>query len=655
MVTFDPPQPAAQFASLAHPLLAEAWTSHPLETAHLMLRWTRDHDGDATTQLLALGIDTSQVARVEPAYQLPDGQVVGLTPHLLLRYRAGVDTLLANAQLRAHPDVRGLTHLLSGDLRIDLASLDALWPLQAWLWQQQWPHWCQPDFLVRMLPADPYTDSQFFLNNTGQLVDGNPATIDIDIDAAEAWAITQGDSAIIIAVFDNGLEAHEDFETATGTSRILPGYSIIGLGNGEPIVSQESHGMGCGGLIGASHNGIGVQGVAPNVRLLPIYAPLLLSVPISTVANGITWAWQVGGADVINCSWALPTCDSVGYPVLVQAIRDALTLGRNYKGTVMVFAAGNDTLACVRFPAMLDSTIAVGAIDLNGNPSVYANRGLALDVVAPSSGNDQNIRTIDRLGSDGTNVNGSNDLANLNYTRRFGGTSSATALTSGVAGLLLSVYPALTAREVQQSLRDGADDMGPNGLDADYGYGRLNALASLNEASAYGPLDAQPLALLAILTQAGVALTWTQGNALGDLHLERRTADQTVSLADWCCGQAPSQWLDPSPTLGWNLYRLSVTTTDGQTQYSAWQRVTVSEADWRSSQRLARQASGWTLTAPGLSSLRLYDLTGRLISQLAAESGQATDWFIPAPPVPGCYLLELRDHHGRSTRQKLRW
>jgi len=660
LVTFDGPQPSAGWSQLAHPELETAWATHPTQSRHLMLRWhqPRSLETDALWSLHQLGLDTSQVAVIDPAYALPDGHLVGLLPQLALKLQGNLDTTLVHDLIRQRPEVDRLEPLLNGVLRIHLQNLGELWHIQDWLWQNNWPVWCQPDFLVRLIPADPYSGSQFFLHNTGQIVDGWTATVDIDVDAPEAWALEQGDSSVIVAIYDNGLEAHEDLETPAGTSRVLLGFSLIGGSNGAPLFNLESHGMGCVGLIAASHNGLGVQGIAPGVSLLPIYTPFSLMVPIADIANGLTWAWQVGGADVINCSWALPTCDTTGYPVLVQAIRDALTFGRGGYGTVLVFAAGNDTLNCVRFPAMMDSTIGVGAIDLQGNPSVYANRGLALDVVAPSSGLNNNVRTIDRVGSNGVNVNGTNDLSNLNYTRNFGGTSSATALSTGVVGLLLSAYPNLMAYEVQQILRDGADDMGPPGLDADYGYGRLNAFASLNEASAYGPLAQPDWQLEAQSSEEGIHLRWQPMPTGGELVLERRNQQGARELTHWTETAPPAQFTDLSPASGWNLYRLTWLTPRGEQQVSRWVRVnwTPPARDW---------FVGWSRTPTGwrwpLSShwtdgeLRLHDLQGRELLHRRIQ-GQAGEWIsIEAPRGAGLYVVQLRDQMGRRQWRRVVW
>ena len=74
------------------------------------------------------------------------------------------------------------------------------------------------------------------------------------------------------------------------------------------------------------------------------------------------------------------------------------------------------------------------------------------------------------------------ELANRNYTNSFGGTSSATPLAAGIAGLLLTLNPDLTRTEVQQILQHTAEKIEPdvanynaNGFSSTHGYGRVNA------------------------------------------------------------------------------------------------------------------------------------------------------------------------------------
>ena len=142
----------------------------------------------------------------------------------------------------------------------------------------------------------------------------------------------------------------------------------------------------------------------------------------------------------------------------------------------------------VGYPASNPDTIAVGASNDGGisgqeERSYYSQFGTALDVVAPSSGGSQGITTTDRMGANGYNTDGTDNYADLNYTKTFGGTSSATPLVAGIVADIISNNPALTAAQVRTVLHEGADKIGPYTYISErneyYGYGRVNLFNSL--------------------------------------------------------------------------------------------------------------------------------------------------------------------------------
>jgi len=145
----------------------------------------------------------------------------------------------------------------------------------------------------------------------------------------------------------------------------------------------------------------------------------------------------------------------------------------------------------VGYPASNPDTIAVGA-STDGGPggveerSYYSQFGPEVDVVAPSSGGGQGITTTDRMGAAGYDTS--------NYTSTFGGTSSATPLVAGVVADILACKPNLTAAQVRQALRDGADKIGPYPYSRNdyYGYGRVNLYNTLQQLFCAGE---RPMAL----------------------------------------------------------------------------------------------------------------------------------------------------------------
>jgi subtilisin family serine protease len=181
--------------------------------------------------------------------------------------------------------------------------------------------------------------------------------------------------------------------------------------------------------------------------------------------------------------------------------------GRNGKGVMLFFSAGNDNkeFQLERPWAAYEKTVAVAASTNNDVKASYSNFGDGIDVCAPSS---------DGIGITTTHLVGKGNAAghtagSLDYTRFFGGTSSATALTAGVGAIILSVNPDLYWHDVRKILRETAieidtgntDNVGRwrdiNGLISSdpayqgayysqwYGYGRIDALGAVHEAIVY--------------------------------------------------------------------------------------------------------------------------------------------------------------------------
>ncbi len=350
-----------------------------------------------------------------------------------------------------------------------VSNIIDVFDLANYIFENGYAQWAEPDLSANVtFSTDPLYIDQFYLNNFSQTIDGVLCTNDIDIDAPEAWSISLGSPNIKVAVIDEGVEDHEDLRDENNSSRVLSGYSVNCLLNcdGRPKASNK-HGQPIAGIIAASHNNIGIRGIAPNVKIIPI--SINSATTASHIAISIGKAWDDFGADVLSCSWSWPTLSNN----IVDAINIARANGRYGKGSVVVFASGNDrspsNISMVSFPANTPGVLAVGAVSKLGVLSTYSNGGPELSVVAPSSPNSsiKDIRTIDRMGNAGYN--------NGNYMTNFSGTSAACPQVAGVAALLLSVDPSLTESEVYCRITISSTDMGPAGRDDDFGYGRLNA------------------------------------------------------------------------------------------------------------------------------------------------------------------------------------
>jgi subtilisin family serine protease len=222
-------------------------------------------------------------------------------------------------------------------------------------------------------------------------------------------------------------------------------------------------------------------GLAPAARLLPVAVPALATV-VGSREEAVALRWAADqGADVICCAWAppRPTHENGKVPIHTgDALAYCLTHGRNGKGCVIIFSAGNDgsDLALNGY-ASHPGVIAVGACNCHGKHPSYSGWGDALWCVFPS--NDPH----DPIGASMTYLTtapvGSLLDGEAYYTTRFGFTSAACAAVAGICALIVSANPDLTAAEVKAVLRDSCEKIDLEGGTYDasghsplYGYGR---------------------------------------------------------------------------------------------------------------------------------------------------------------------------------------
>jgi subtilisin family serine protease len=323
------------------------------------------------------------------------------------------------------------------------------------------------------------------------------------IGARTAWNTTQGEN-VVVAVLDDGVDI--DHPNLKPNIKKNPDPSELRdkfgrdffVGEDAPdhfdprpkqftapfdqMPGNDIHGTCCAGVAAASGKA-GVCGIAPKAQVLPVkifHADDLATE--SRVANAIRYASRF--ADVLSCSWAGPPSPDIQF-----AIEEAAG-GRGGKGCPVFCATGNET-ASVGFPARLAASIAVGASTDGQALAFYSNRGTEVSIVAPSNGGTKaifttdvsvpnrgfNLGTIAAGGADGLNTNG------------FGGTSSATPLTAGIAALVLSANPSLSRDDVRKVLQDTAvkigppGSYGPNGHSNDFGFGEVSAARAVAQAA----------------------------------------------------------------------------------------------------------------------------------------------------------------------------
>jgi len=196
-------------------------------------------------------------------------------------------------------------------------------------------------------------------------------------------------------------------------------------------------------------------------------------------------------APAINVTAANPDMTATFYSWQSSAVADTMNLYLFNHGTGQLFPlAGNagtfagvvptlvqGTDVDVAYPANLANVVAVGATTDWDYRSHYAQYGAALDLVAPSNGGFAGVSTTDLTGAGGYS-------AGSDYTSTFGGTSSATPYSSGIAALLLSRNPDLTAGDIRSVMQNTTEKVGGNvgataydvsGFNQFYGFGRVNA------------------------------------------------------------------------------------------------------------------------------------------------------------------------------------
>lgn len=435
---------------------------------------------DPSEAIRILGLNSAEIKSISFAQMLDDGFQLYLTHHIALELGKGKSLVDLDAVLSQFGARYLRTDYMAEIIEVD--AIDNVLPLANYLQENRLAAWATPDWYAQISRyQDPLYSQQFQMNNTGQTIDGFSGTNDMDCNAPEAWAISTGSSSITVAVIDDGVEAHPDLVTSGGSSRLLSGYTPANGGNGTPN-ADGAHGQACSGIIAASHNTIGVRGVAPDVflRSVNIFAG---GETTTDLANAISWA-KNNGADVLSNSWGYTSC-TFSATNLTNAINDANNTGRGGLGCVIIFASGNGYKTCVDYPANLPAVVAVGAFGNDGVKSDYSNAGTALDIAAPSNDissagflTGAGVRTIDRTGSSG--------YSSGDYTTSFGGTSAACPVVAGVAALVLSVDGSLTSTATKNLLYSTAIDMGSTGFDNSYGNGRVNAFAAVTAAGGTG-------------------------------------------------------------------------------------------------------------------------------------------------------------------------
>ncbi|MDP2172240.1 MAG: S8 family serine peptidase [Candidatus Cloacimonadaceae bacterium] len=330
--------------------------------------------------------------------------------------------------------------------------------------------YAQPNFLRKMhlTPNDPLYPLQF------HHITSNP----------QAWNYSTGSSLIVVGIVDSGLLfEHPDLNANIWINQgEIPNNGIDDDGNGyiddwwgwdfsdAPEMSdvgigdftgqdndptdENYHGTHVAGIVGAvGNNGIGISGVAWNVKLMAIRAGFRTTqgqgyLQDDDAAAAIIYAAD-NGCHVLNLSWGDPNYSAI--------IADACQYAYD-KGVTIVASAGNDPGPILSYPARLSTVISVGAVNKTRNLAGFSSYGVDLELVAPG----EQILSTYKL------------EAGEQYFEQ-SGTSMSSPFVVGAVALLLSLHPGLSPDQVRSRLLNSTDDLGAPGFDQFYGHGLLNS------------------------------------------------------------------------------------------------------------------------------------------------------------------------------------
>ncbi|CAM3955825.1 S8 family serine peptidase [Mesobacillus thioparans] len=334
--------------------------------------------------------------------------------------------------------VKEISTLDKGDFSLLYVSREEdLLPLAEELLSKGEVDFAEPNynFSSNFAPKDPGVEFQWHLSK---------------VELPQAWDVTRGSAEITVAIVDGGVQTdHPDLK-----GKIIHPFDIV---TGSPVIYGDFHGTHVAGIIAASHNNIGVAGIAPNIKIMPVNVFKGDSASVYDVVRGIYYAAD-HQANIINLS--------LGSRSYSQALANAVDYARS-KGVVVIAAAGNENTYLRTFPAAFQGVIGVSATNSNDEITRFSNYGDYIDLAAPGEGIYSTINGSSYQYSDGT--------------------SMAAPIVSGVSALILSKNPFLSPDDVEMILTRSAIDLGLEGRDYYYGAGRIDAYRALQQTP--GPMS----------------------------------------------------------------------------------------------------------------------------------------------------------------------
>lgn len=528
---------------------------------------------------------------------------------------------------------------------------------------------------AKFTPNDPLFSEQWHLKNTTQL----GGALWADANVTSVWDTYKG-TGVIIGIIDGGLEyTHPDIQPNYNTDLDFD-YNGNDSDPSPGDVTTDRHGTSCAGVAAArGNNSLGGSGAAPEATLTGFR---LIAAANTDQDESSAFLAHNDVIQVKSNSWGWP--DASGYggpgPLAAAALEAGVTSGRNGKGLIYVFAGGNgfELADNSNLDGYANSpfVIAVAAMNDFGFQSYYSEPGANLLITAPSNGGGHNagIRTTDITGEGGYNntAAGTNDLADRNYTKTFGGTSSACPLVSGIVALMLQANPNLgwrdvqeilirTARKIHRTDPEWATNQAGLSFNHKYGAGLVDATAAVALAQQWANLPSMTTTQVA---QTGLAVAIPDNNATGvtrtlnftDANFRVEHVTVTVNATHTAVGDLEVTLTSPYGTVS----KLAQETPDG-TDNLAWTYSSVhhwgeaAAGNWTVKVADRAAADTGTLTAV---TIKLYGTTNTNARIAGASATLSTEGNTPAnssadPGEAVTFTLGLKNIGAAATTSSL--
>ncbi|AYQ36592.1 S8 family serine peptidase [Runella sp. SP2] len=293
--------------------------------------------------------------------------------------------------------------------------------------------WYEGIFESRVIPSDP------------DFIDQSKSWYHRMVKAPGAWDYTRGDRNLVVAIIDDGFDlTHPEF-----VGRVVKPFNVVThSSNVNSSYRGGTHGTHVAGIaLGNADNGIGVSGIAPACRFMPVQVGDRAGRMGSTaIIDGLLYAIH-NGASVVNMSLGMAVPPSIRFlsPRRQRDLINQLFKGEEQfwkelfsmaasKNVTIVLAAGNDNVFIGLDPMQRsENTIIVSATDRSNNKAIFSNYGDASSISAPGV---QIYSSIPR---------GRFELMD--------GTSMAAPIVTGGVALIKSINPTLTLSQIKSLLQ----------------------------------------------------------------------------------------------------------------------------------------------------------------------------------------------------------